>query len=153
MLALTVHQPWAWLIARGIKELETRSWGTKHRGELAIHASVSHVGKDMIFGPAIDALLRGQTLQYGCIIAVARLAEVYACADDALRHAFNPEREWAMGHFTCAPEPKRSYWLLSNPIMVKPPIICRGNQGLWKVPARVEKAVRVLTGTAAAGAE
>lgn len=39
MKALTLHQPWASLIAIGVKSIETRSWSTKYRGPLAIHAS------------------------------------------------------------------------------------------------------------------
>lgn len=38
MKALTLHQPWASLIAVGAKTIETRSWSTSHRGALAIHA-------------------------------------------------------------------------------------------------------------------
>lgn len=38
MKALTLHQPWASLVARGVKTIETRSWSTRHRGPLAIHA-------------------------------------------------------------------------------------------------------------------
>lgn len=38
MKALTLHQPWASLIALGYKTIETRSWATSHRGPLAIHA-------------------------------------------------------------------------------------------------------------------
>lgn len=40
MKALTVRQPWATLIAIGAKTIETRSWSTMYRGELAIHAAV-----------------------------------------------------------------------------------------------------------------
>lgn len=36
--ALTVRQPWASLIALGTKRIETRSWSTRYRGPLAIHA-------------------------------------------------------------------------------------------------------------------
>ena len=39
MKALTLHQPWASLIALGFKTYETRSWGTDYRGPLAIHAA------------------------------------------------------------------------------------------------------------------
>lgn len=39
MKALTVHQPWASLIALGHKRIETRSWSTSYRGPLAIHAA------------------------------------------------------------------------------------------------------------------
>ena len=38
MKALTLHQPWASLIAVGAKKIETRPWSTKYRGPLAIHA-------------------------------------------------------------------------------------------------------------------
>ncbi len=38
MKALTLHQPWASLIACGRKRIETRSWKTDYRGPLAIHA-------------------------------------------------------------------------------------------------------------------
>lgn len=41
MKALTLWQPWAQLIALGHKTIETRSWSTKHRGPLAIHAGAS----------------------------------------------------------------------------------------------------------------
>ena len=36
--ALTIHHPWASLIAVGAKKYETRSWATKYRGQIAIHA-------------------------------------------------------------------------------------------------------------------
>lgn len=38
-LALSVHQPWAWLITHGIKDIENRTWSTKVRGRIQIHAS------------------------------------------------------------------------------------------------------------------
>lgn len=36
---MSCHQPWASLIARGRKNIETRSWSTRYRGPLAIHAA------------------------------------------------------------------------------------------------------------------
>lgn len=38
MKVLTIKQPWATLIMQGDKKYEFRSWQTKHRGELLIHA-------------------------------------------------------------------------------------------------------------------
>lgn len=43
MKALTLHQPWATLVALGIKTVETRSWYTPYRGPLAIHAGLKDV--------------------------------------------------------------------------------------------------------------
>jgi hypothetical protein len=37
--ALSLWQPWASLVALGVKTIETRSWSTSYRGPLAIHAS------------------------------------------------------------------------------------------------------------------
>lgn len=39
MKALSIRQPWAWLIAHGIKTVENRSWKTAFRGRFFIHAS------------------------------------------------------------------------------------------------------------------
>lgn len=41
MKALTLTQPWATLVAIGLKRIETRSWSTPYRGPLAIHAAKS----------------------------------------------------------------------------------------------------------------
>lgn len=38
MKVLTIKQPWATLIMQGYKRFEFRSWQTKYRGELLIHA-------------------------------------------------------------------------------------------------------------------
>ncbi len=37
-LALSIMQPWAWLIVNGHKNIENRTWSTRFRGEVAIHA-------------------------------------------------------------------------------------------------------------------
>lgn len=39
MKALSIKQPWASLIAHGIKDIENRTWFTHYRGRIYIHAS------------------------------------------------------------------------------------------------------------------
>src|SRR3546814_16689726 len=39
MKALSIRQPWAWLITQGFKDIENRTWQTKFRGQFLIHAS------------------------------------------------------------------------------------------------------------------
>ena len=39
MKAITLTQPWATLVAMGAKQVETRSWSTAYRGQIAIHAA------------------------------------------------------------------------------------------------------------------
>ena len=43
MKALSVRQPWAWLIANGYKDIENRTWSTKYRGPVLIHASARRI--------------------------------------------------------------------------------------------------------------
>lgn len=38
MIALSIRQPWAWLIVNGYKDIENRYWPTKYRGPCLIHA-------------------------------------------------------------------------------------------------------------------
>lgn len=42
MKALTIRQPWATLLAIEAKAVETRSWQTKYRGPVLIHAGAGH---------------------------------------------------------------------------------------------------------------
>ena len=39
MKAISIKQPWASLIVHGIKDIENRTWATKYRGKVLIHAS------------------------------------------------------------------------------------------------------------------
>lgn len=70
MKAITIKQPFASLIAAGIKEYEFRTWKTNYRGEILIHA-----------GKGIDKKAMKKFAEYdleypaGCIIAKAKLVD------------------------------------------------------------------------------
>lgn len=38
MKALSIRQPWAWLIVNGYKDIENRNWETNFRGPFLVHA-------------------------------------------------------------------------------------------------------------------
>lgn len=38
MKALSLKQPWAWLVVNGHKDIENRTWRTTFRGEFFVHA-------------------------------------------------------------------------------------------------------------------
>ena len=61
MKALSIKQPWASLIAKGIKDVENRTWKTKFRGKVYIHAS----SKKVDFGNWYDSPL--STIQLLCL--------------------------------------------------------------------------------------
>ena len=39
MIALSIRQPWAWMIVHGWKDIENRQWSTRFRGRFLVHAS------------------------------------------------------------------------------------------------------------------
>ena len=47
MRVLTLKQPWATLVAEGIKKIEFRTWKTNYRGKVLIHAGAGVDKKDM----------------------------------------------------------------------------------------------------------
>jgi hypothetical protein len=53
MKAISLSQPWASAIALDLKSIETRSWQTKYRGRIAIHASARPGRGDRMRGSRI----------------------------------------------------------------------------------------------------
>jgi hypothetical protein len=51
MLAISIRQPWAWLIVRGFKPLENRSRSTKLRGDFLDHGYVLADAVELPFVP------------------------------------------------------------------------------------------------------
>lgn len=46
MKALTLRPHWAWFVVNGYKDIENRSWPTRMRGRIWIHASSSRVTRN-----------------------------------------------------------------------------------------------------------
>ena len=70
MKVITIKQPWATLIAKGYKEYEFRTWKTKYRGDILIHAGKGIDKKAM-------EIFENLNLQYpkGCIIAKGKITD------------------------------------------------------------------------------
>lgn len=77
MKAITIKQPFASLIAAGLKEYEFRTWKTGYRGEVLIHA-----------GKSVDTEAMKRFEEYGleyplgCILAKATLADCVKVTED-----------------------------------------------------------------------
>lgn len=80
MKVITIKQPWASLIAEGLKEYEFRTWNTKYRGDILIHAGKS------IDKKAVERF-KEYNLEYptGCIIAKATLTDSIYVDDDFVK--------------------------------------------------------------------
>lgn len=77
MKAITIKQPFASLIAAGLKEYEFRTWKTAYRGGLLIHA-----GKTMDKEAMKKFERLGLSYPLGCIIAKASLTDCVKVTDD-----------------------------------------------------------------------
>lgn len=138
MKAITIIQPWATLIALGEKRFETRSWPTKHRGPIAVHAG-KKLDKDAIQDPVIyQAILKHgfrhmRDMPLGAVVAVADLTECYQSVDEWSdgyvldNGVYVATPEWCFGDFT----PGRYAWEMSNVQQLAEPVPVKGQQRLW----------------------
>jgi hypothetical protein len=127
MKALTLHQPWAWAVAKGYKTVETRSRRTSYRGPLAIHAGKT-VDRGVLrnvrdYGspeaPTVSGLVRGAIL---CIVNLTDCAMT-----DWLDQEPMGKHEAFWGDFSHG----RFAWFLDDMKPLANPIPCRGMQRLW----------------------
>lgn len=158
MKAISLMQPWATLIAIGAKRIETRSWPTRYRGPLAIHASKNiptwareELAREPAFGDALRAAgLSGTTvdLPLGAIVAVARLVGVvpitrqHGLVDpnvyEVLDGTGQPRRwevtrqELIFGGYSDG----RFAWLLDDVRAIGPVTGVKGSLGLWDCESR-----------------
>lgn len=132
MKAITVWQPWAGALAAGIKENETRSWATKYRGPIAIHAAMREVFDGLALIPVPIALKIKEALRCewneiprGAIIATGELVDCIKITPEYVA-TLSPD-ELALGDYT----PGRYAWKLANVKKLPEPIPAKGRQGLW----------------------
>lgn len=131
MKALTISQPYASLIADGLKFVENRTWETRYRGPIAIHA-----------GKGTQYLTRKELAEvpHGCILATATLV---ACVpmSKVLEYGRHHEhkrnvipftrRRWesvALHKHTEGP----FCWILEDINKLETPVFINGAQGLWE---------------------
>lgn len=155
MKCISILQPWATLIIIGVKRLETRSWNTKFRGEILIHASKKFTNEQhdtCIFDPFYSKLLDTDFfdetkpacgLPTGAIIGKVNLCHVvkskYCFKDNEFEwtdysKTGHPvikfpitDQELAFGDYS----PNRYGWLLSDPVQFANPIPAKGKLSIW----------------------
>jgi activating signal cointegrator 1 len=141
MKVISLLQPWATLVVIGAKKIETRSWNTKYRGPLLIHASrkMDTLQKAICeTTPFNEALKTVPKLPLGKIIGMVNLVETSTtdffkqCSEAiALRKQYSKkewERELAFGDYN----PGRFGWLLLDPVSFKHHYPVKGSLGLWE---------------------
>lgn len=120
MKALSVWQPWTWLIVAGHKDIENRMWSVGYKGPLLIHASKRPMTRreqtdwgDWCF---LEDILSPH-LDYGGIVGIVEVRGYIRQSDSPW---FDRNTKGNIG------------WLLANPRML-PFIPMRGERGLWEV--------------------
>lgn len=152
MRALTLTQPWAGLVASGIKLVENRPRKMIKREDFgkpfAIHASREFSEDDFERIVTIAPDLRQPDPQWfrlaqhrSSVIAVATLDSML----DPLAHGILPDTDDARA---ALPLDQRRWffgpvgYVLRDVIALPVPVPCRGWQGFWTLPADVEAKVR-----------
>lgn len=128
-LAISIRQPWAWLILHAGKDIENRDWATKVRGRVLIHASKGMTGVEYVDAlnfarvaradmepppppvtcPGVNGIERG---------GIVGSVEIVDCVDGS-------ESPWFMGRYGFA---------LRNPIIL-PFLPYKGALGFFRVQA------------------
>ena len=145
MKAITIKQPWAQLICEGVKDIENRTWPTKFRGRVLIHAgvkidentidSIGRINGEIARKTWFD--VNDKKFSLGAIIGSV---EIVGCL-------INHPSIWAektniptIGdvlediHFlgkAQKPNPLIYNWVLANPIKFEKPIPCKGKLSFW----------------------
>lgn len=120
-VALTIKQPWASLIIDGGKDIENRSWPTRFRGSVLIHASKK---KDENEWWAASGLIRHKDIRVAMSVpwtfasmhsgGIIGVAEIVAC----VTHSQSP---WFVGEFG---------FVITNARPL-PFFACKGALGFW----------------------
>jgi hypothetical protein len=116
MKALTIKQPWAWAIIFGGKDIENRTWRTRYRGPLLIHAGAAY-RPEASLPKGVRAPARDK-LEFSALIGVVELTDV-------VEKSRSP---WFQGKYG---------FVLAKPRPLKPPVRCSGRLGLW-TPSAVQ---------------
>ena len=157
MKVISLLQPWASLCfiinpatGKPYKKIETRSFNTKHRGELLIHASNNNkhaiaLAMQEPFYSAIGGLRAAYALPTGKIIGKVTITDTKRTSDKVENYIASEwvnqlsDKELAFGDFS----PNRYGWLLEDAKSFDEPIPCKGALSLWDLPKELE--VEVLT--------
>ncbi len=106
-----MQQPWAWLLCYGTKSIENRTWSTKYRGQLLIHAS-KEIDLEAIAALRERGVHLPRDYVTGAIVGRARLVDVVT----------DHSSEWFVG----------PYGFVLDERAGLPAFHCRGALSLWR---------------------
>lgn len=146
MKAITIKQPWASLIVEGVKDIENRTWQTKYRGRVLVHAAKTEHKEWFKTHEHLETNIRNgiqnnlTDIQYnatfGCIIGSV---DIIDCGINNI--SIWAEKSYRAVNFNSLPfheeDEKDSIiynWILANPIKFHEPIPVKGKLSFWDYP-------------------
>lgn len=99
MKALSIRQPWAWLVVNGHKDIENRQWRTHTRGRVFVHAGKGMTRDDYLACEICIADITNvklpafEDLQRGGIVGTV---EIIDCVDQDASSWFFGEYGWVL---------------------------------------------------------
>ena len=155
MRVLSVRQPWASLLVRGVKRIEIRSWDTDYRGTLAIHASSKKPGSDfaewidedpkrrkLLKSIGLDSLEALQALPRSAIVGTVEIKDVLDI--DGMQSVATAHDGLILGSV----HNDQCFWLVDGAVEIEPIGGINGKLNLWSLDAPAAKLVssRLMAG-------
>ena len=141
MKAFSIKQPWASLIAHGIKDIENRTWKTNFRGRIYIHTSASKVKFDNWY----DSPLTNQQLlslpipnyvlkfNYSAIIGEVDIVDCIINHPSIWAEKTVLDEFYEDGNDNYITKPIYN-WVLANPVLYDKPILnVKGKLSFWNI--------------------
>jgi hypothetical protein len=148
---LSVKQPWATLIVRGVKRFEARSWPPRWRGRIAIHASSTPIPRaaweDLVSDTLVrEALAHVGLAHYRDVQALPRSAVVGAATVEDARIVLDWSAEELLDLDAALSSgfPPEILWRLTEPFEFAPITGVDGKLNLWTLEGAPATQVRAL---------
>ncbi|XP_023388273.1 activating signal cointegrator 1 isoform X2 [Pteropus medius] len=135
---LSMHQPWASLLVRGIKRVEGRSWYTPHRGRLWIAATAKRPSPQEVSElQTTYRFLRGKDVEFpndypsGCLLGCVYLTD--CLSQNQFKDQYPDMSQESDSPFV---------FICRNPqeMIVKFPI--KGNPKIWKLDSKIHQGAK-----------
>ena len=136
---LSVRQPWADLIVKGVKSIENRNWFTNHRGPLLIQAPLKFNKDDwksLQDEGFHDHLMRPEDYHLGYIVGAVEISEVFRSCNSTLGVY---DSVWAKTNVNF-------WWKLYNGIEFENPIQWKGQLSIFNVHDEKNEITKQMAG-------